>query len=157
MGRKLGLADARDGDASLIEDLQARMAANGADFTLTFRRLGDVAVPEGGPEGDAAIRELFAEPGDFDAWAMRWRKRLAREDRDPVERRTSMLAFNPAFIPRNHLVEEAIRAAVDAGDFAPFEALVTVLGAAFADQPGFARHALPPTPDQVVRQTFCGT
>jgi uncharacterized protein YdiU (UPF0061 family) len=66
-------------------------------------------------------------------------------------------AANPAFIPRNHLVEEAIRAAVDAADLAPFNELMTVLALPYDDQPAFARYTEPPRPDQVVRETFCGT
>ena len=72
-------------------------------------------------------------------------------------RRTLMRSANPLFIPRNHLIEEAIAAAVSNGDFAPFETLVSVLSRPFDDQPGFERYAAPPRPDQVVRQTFCGT
>ena len=68
-----------------------------------------------------------------------------------------MRAANPAFIPRNHLVEEAIRAAVDAADLAPFNELMTVLALPYDDQPAFARYTEPPRPSQVVRETFCGT
>jgi uncharacterized protein YdiU (UPF0061 family) len=68
-----------------------------------------------------------------------------------------MRAANPAFIPRNHLVEEAISAAVNDADFLPFEDLLTVLSMPYEDQPVFGRYADPPRPDQVVHQTFCGT
>ena len=60
-------------------------------------------------------------------------------------------------LPRNHLVEEAISAAVNDGDFLPFGDLVTVLSLPYEDQPVFSRYADPPRPDQVVHQTFCGT
>ncbi len=68
-----------------------------------------------------------------------------------------MRAVNPAFIPRNHLVEEAISAAVNNDDFSPFEILLGVLSAPYEDQAEFERHARPPRPDEVVHQTFCGT
>jgi len=68
-----------------------------------------------------------------------------------------MRAVNPAFIPRNHRVEEVIQAAQTRGDFAPLETLLTVLSRPFDDQPDFARYADPPQPHEVVRQTFCGT
>ena len=68
-----------------------------------------------------------------------------------------MRAANPAFIPRNHLVEEAIVAAVKDGNVSPFESLLSVISAPYEDQPTFGRYADPPRPDQVVRQTFCGT
>jgi uncharacterized protein YdiU (UPF0061 family) len=68
-----------------------------------------------------------------------------------------MRAANPAFIPRNHLVGEAISAAVNEGDFSPFESLLTVLSTPYEDQPALSRYADPPRPDQVVHRTFCGT
>ena len=107
--RKLGLLQARPDDLSLTQDLLERMARNGADFTLTFRRLCDAAAS---PDGAAAVRSLFADPGAFDDWAARWRDRLAEEGAEEDERRARMRATNPAFIPRNHLVEEVISAAV---------------------------------------------
>ena len=73
------------------------------------------------------------------------------------ERVAIMRHANPALIPRNHLVEEAISAAVGNGDFLPFEILTTALLRPYADQPEFRRFEAPPRPDQVVHQTFCGT
>ena len=67
-----------------------------------------------------------------------------------------MAAVNPAFIPRNHRVEAAIEAAYQ-DDFGPFEELVLVLQRPYNDQPAHAEYARPPAPDQIVRQTFCGT
>jgi uncharacterized protein YdiU (UPF0061 family) len=68
-----------------------------------------------------------------------------------------MRSANPRFIPRNHLVEEAISAAVHHDDFSVFESLLKVLSTPYEDQPAFDRFADPPRPDQVVYQTFCGT
>ena len=130
------------------------MAENHADFTLTFRRLCDVAGA--GPAADGPIRSLFDSPATFDGWAAQWRRRLTEEPVDDKERRAAMRAVNPAFIPRNHLVEEAINAALD-GDLIPFDDLLTVLLTPYEDQPAFARYTDPPRPAQVVHQTFCGT
>jgi uncharacterized protein YdiU (UPF0061 family) len=68
-----------------------------------------------------------------------------------------MYTASPAFIPRNHLVEEALQAATQSGDFAPFNALVDVLARPFAYDKALARYATPPRPEQAVTQTFCGT
>ena len=154
LSRKLGLLQPRPDDLSLAQDLLERMARNGADFTLTFRRLCDAVA---NPDSDAAVRSLFTDPSAFDDWAARWRHRLAAERGEPSERRAAMCANNPAFIPRNHLVEEAISAAVNNGDFSPFESLLTVLSFPYDDQLAFGRYAHSPRPDQVVHQTFCGT
>ena len=67
-----------------------------------------------------------------------------------------MRSVNPAFIPRNHLIEELISAAL-LEDFGPFEQMLDVLQSPYDDQPGREQYAAPPRPDQVVRQTFCGT
>ncbi len=151
--RKLGLLMPQPGDILLAKDLLDRMAANSADFTLTFRRLCDATA---NAEHDDRVRILFDDPAAFDEWAGRWRKRISEEGEAP-ERLAVMRQANPAFIPRNHLVEEAISAAQDRGDYGPFETLITVLTNPYDDQPGFARYAEPPRPDQVVHQTFCGT
>lgn len=142
MATKLGVAEA---DAGLADDLLEIMAGDAADFTLSFRRLAAAA------EGDEApLRALFADAGALDEWLARWRgapgARVA----------AAIRAVNPLYIPRNHLVEEAIAAGY-AGDYAPFEALVEVLAAPFTEQPGRERYAAPPEPEQEVGRTFCGT
>ena len=152
--RKIGLVKSRPDDLSLAQDLLERMASNGADFTLTFRRLCDAAVY---CDGDVAVRGLFTDARAFDDWAARWRQRLAEEGGETSDRQVAMRAANPAFIPRNHLVEEAIVAAVTNGDFSPFENLLAVLSRPYEDQPIFGRYAEPPRPEQIVHQTFCGT
>jgi uncharacterized protein YdiU (UPF0061 family) len=130
------------------------MAANGTDFTLTFRRLSEAAA---GPENDEPVRALFIDPTAFDGWAARWRRRLAEEPGEAEARRAAMRSVNPAFIPRNHRVEAAIAAAVERDDFGPFEELLAVLSRPYEDQPAYAAYAEPAEPHERVLQTFCGT
>ena len=151
---KLGLFTARDGDPALAQDLLSAMAQNQADFTLTFRRLGDAALDAA---ADHDVRPLFADPAAYDEWAARWRQRTGDEPQDPATRRAAMRSVNPAFIPRNHRVEAVIQAAVSRDNFAPFEELLTVLSKPYEDQPAFAFYADPPEPHERVLQTFCGT
>ncbi|CAN5395975.1 YdiU family protein [soil metagenome] len=154
LSRKLGLLTEREGDSELGRDLLQAMAANGADFTLTFRRLSEAAS---GEEDDAGVRNLFADPCAYDEWAPRWRRRLEQEPADAATRGAAMLVVNPVYIPRNHRVEAVIRAAVDEDDFAPFHELVTVLSNPFEAQPDFAQYADPPAEQERVFRTFCGT
>ena len=86
---------------------------------------------------------------------MTWRARLARED--GAGRGEVMRLANPAFIPRNHLVEEMIQAAVTREDFVPFTELLEVTSRPYVDQPGRERYSAAARPEQCVRATFCGT
>jgi uncharacterized protein YdiU (UPF0061 family) len=151
MRRKLGLSVAMEGDMALVDDLLEKMAANGADFTLTFRGLCGAA------EGDLVVRSQFANPAAFDEWEGRWGERLALEDVSAEERAVDMRRVSPAFIPRNHMVERALRAAMEVGDFQPFEELVDVLARPYEDRAGLERFLVPARPEEAVRKTFCGT
>ncbi len=152
--RKLGLYTERDEDLALAENLLDRMAANRADFTLTFRRLCDAAA---GVEGDSGVRELFVVPRAYDEWAAKWRQRLAEESISPDARAEAMRKANPAFIPRNHIVEEALNTATWKQDFHPFERLLDVVAHPYDDRPDLDHYATPARPEECVRQTFCGT
>ncbi|HXX66176.1 MAG TPA: YdiU family protein [Polyangiaceae bacterium] len=151
---KLGLGREEAGDDAVAEDLLARLAANEVDYTLFFRRLCDAAAS---PSVDPELAALFRRPEAYGDWASLWRSRLALDDRPSEARQREMRRANPAFIPRNHRIEEAIRAAVDRADFQPFETLVRTLARPYDDQPDAAFLARPPAPEQRVRRTFCGT
>jgi serine/tyrosine/threonine adenylyltransferase len=152
--RKLGLFTEREEDPALAQDLLDRMATNRADFTLTFRRLCDAAA---GPEGNPGVRTLFADPSAYDSWVAAWRRRLEEEDVYTQTRAATMRMTNPAFIPRNHLVEAALDAAIEQQDFRPFEELLDVVSHPYEDRQGLERYATPARPDEYVVQTFCGT
>lgn len=135
MRRKLGLLGQDDGDAALADDLMT--AIEGADWTLTFRRLGD----------EATLRPLFDDFSKIEAWLPRWRARAG----DGAAQRTAQV--NPAVIPRNHKVEAALTTATD-GDMAPFHALLTAIQAPFTEAEPYMLPA-PTGFGQYV--TFCGT
>jgi len=152
---KLGLAEARDGDAELGVDLLERMHANSADFTLTFRGLSDLDGHEAGADGP--VRSLFDRPEAFDEWVARWRERLAGEQRGEAERKAAMRALNPAVILRNHLAQQAVDAAVEDQDFEPMHRLHEALARPYDDLPDDSEYARPPRPEERVTETFCGT
>jgi uncharacterized protein YdiU (UPF0061 family) len=151
--RKIGLQVERDEDAALVQGLLQRMTEHSADFTLTFRRLCDAAA---NPEGDAAVRAEFTDPAAYESWAAEWRVRLLHE-RTPANRREAMRRVNPVYMPRNHLVEAALDAAVGQSDFGPFGKLFDVVTQPFEERPGLERFMLPPLPSERVQRTFCGT
>lgn len=154
MRQKLGLTTEREEDMALVEDLLKRMAENRADYTLTFRKLCDAASAA---ESNQGVRALFEDPGSFDTWQIGWRHRLAQELVSPEERAARMRRVNPAFIPRNHIVEAVLTAATERQDFQPFEELLDVLARPYDDRPGLERYSLPAKPEEYVSKTFCGT
>ncbi|CAA0126023.1 Uncharacterised protein [Halioglobus japonicus] len=155
MARKLGLEDIGEQDTALVEDLWQLMAEHELDFTLTFRALADLAHER----DDAAqtVSALFEFPDALQPWLDRWRARLDQDAKSGEERQSEMDRANPVFIPRNHLVEAAIAAATDNDDLSVFQRLVDVLESPHHYQPELAAFATPPQPEQVVKQTFCGT
>ncbi len=167
MRRKLGLEREEAGDAALARELLALMQQSAADFTVTFRRLcdvaatdvaaTDVAATDAAPAADAMFLALFDGSDAVRSWLERWRSRASREPQAAAERAPAMRLANPAVIPRNHRIEQAIAAAVEAGDYTPFERLCDVLSRPYAESASDAAFQLPPRTDERVLQTFCGT
>ena len=128
---KLGLVSEHDDDQILADDLLRLMAADHADFTITFRRLA-------GP--DAATRDVFVNREAYDAWALRYRARLAQEGSMDAQRAARMDRVNPKFVLRNHLAQTAIERAQQ-GDFSEVQRLLKVLERPYDEQPEHAAYA----------------
>ena len=152
--RKLGLSTHREGDEALAVDLLSRMAANRADFALTFCTLCDAAAST---EADTRVRALFADPTAYDAWASAWRQRLGSEPASAHERAAAMRTANPSVIPRNHLVQAVIDAAIQREDFQPFEEMLDAVSRPYEDRPELQLYTRPARPEESVIATFCGT
>jgi uncharacterized protein YdiU (UPF0061 family) len=154
---KLGLARTEQGDPALVEDLHRRLEEQQVDYTIFFRRLAEVVDGPRPLQQLEAVEALFRDPGAFHGWAEGYRARLSREQRSPAEQAAAMRHHNPAFIPRNHRIEEAIVAAEERDDLRPFERLVEVVRRPYDDQPAHAELADPPRAEERVTRTFCGT
>jgi uncharacterized protein YdiU (UPF0061 family) len=156
---KVGLIDAPGTDTSadddLVQDLLGRMAQHRVDFTNGFRLLSDASPDD--PTTLEPVRALFTEPEAFDQWAEQWRTRLGRQQEADAARQARMRALNPAYIPRNHRVQEVIDAATEGGDLEPLERLLAVVSRPFEEHAARADYRRPPEAHEVVRQTFCGT
>ncbi|MEV8444092.1 protein adenylyltransferase SelO [Actinosynnema sp. NPDC051121] len=142
MAAKLGLA--HPAPAPLVDDLLTLLQDNRVDHTSFYRRLG--AAADGDPE---PARELFLDLAGIDAWLARWR--ALGPDAEAMRR------VNPAYVPRNHLVEEALAAATG-GDPAPLHRLLDAVTSPYDERPGLERYA-EPAPEHFAAgyQTFCGT
>ncbi|MFL4476773.1 YdiU family protein [Paeniglutamicibacter sp. ORCA_105] len=145
MKTKLGLADglADQAATSLTEELFTLLQEDRVDYTSFFRSLGTAARGNAEP-----ARSMFSNPAAFVAWVQRWR--ALHPDAELMDQ------ANPVYIPRNHLVEEALAAAVD-GDLEPFSKLLAAVTAPFEERPGFERYATAAPEDFGPYRTFCGT
>jgi serine/tyrosine/threonine adenylyltransferase len=152
MRAKLGLSVEEEGDLDLANGFLAAMEGKSVDWTLAFRQLADAAAGQ-----DERVRALFADATDYGQWHERWQSRLSREAVFPADRAQAMRRVNPVFIPRNQRVEEALSAAVERGDYAPFERLLKILARPFDDDPEFAGFAEPGPQGPERYRTFCGT
>ena len=144
---KLGLFNDEPGDAELAENFLAIMQEHGADFTNTFRDLS----------GDAMTNAALATSPEFQAWRICWQERLTRQPQGRDEARVLMRRNNPAFVPRNDKVEEALAAATLQGDLSAVEKLLDVLTQPFAHDRQMPEFSTSPMSDGRAYQTFCGT
>jgi len=153
MRAKLGLVQRQEDDRALIGDLLDGLHRKGTDFTLAFRRLGQVHRDVSAP----AFLHLVEHDALLVDWLDRYRARATRDGGDAELRSAAMQRINPIYIPRNHLVEAALSAAIDEGDLGPFKKLHDVLAHPFDEKEGFEAYTLPAEPSERVYQTFCGT
>jgi len=139
---KLGLQSVQPDDGTLIDAMFALMQNNHVDFTLFFRRLGNLQVEN--PAADEPLRDLFLDRPAFDAWASQYRQRLKQENSTDAQRRQAMHATNPKYVLRNYLAQIAIEKAQNK-DFSQVSKLLGVLERPFDEQPENEKYAeLPP-------------
>lgn len=168
MFHKIGIRNEAEGDAALLEDLLNWMEQHGADYTNTFRLLTHAVGTEAGAYPDPATNPFYLwAPGyapqessvreQLHHWLQRWQQRLQQED-NMEEVHRLMQQNNPAFIPRNQLVEAALEQAAFRNNFGLFDELLRILARPYAEQSGKDGFQMPPQPQMEQQyQTFCNT
>ncbi len=146
MRAKLGIFNEEEKDEAIIEDLLNMMQRNRADYTNTFKAL----------TFDKAEDTVLAGTPEFAEWYERWQARLRRQEESKDASQQLMLNSNPAVIPRNHKVEEALEAAVQ-GNYSVMERLLKVLSRPYGHLPEQAEYCTLPAPSGQPYRTFCGT
>jgi protein adenylyltransferase len=146
MRAKLGLFTQEEGDKALVDDLLVWMQRRSADFTNTFRSL----------TGGRPIADPTNADPEIEAWHRRLASRRAQQPQSPAEVQNLMQRHNPAFIPRNHNVEEALLAATSADDYSVMERLLQVLATPYDHGRDLPTFSVPSSGEQKYR-TFCGT
>ncbi|WP_027339370.1 protein adenylyltransferase SelO [Halonatronum saccharophilum] len=144
---KLGIFNEEPGDKTLIEDLLNMMEEYESDYSNIFRALA---------LDDLEGMKLFKRE-EFNQWYHRWQERLGRQEESKECSQQLMRDSNPALIPRNHRVEEALKAAVEEGDYSVMERLLKVLSNPYAYSSEQEKYTTPPEPSDTPYRTFCGT
>lgn len=147
MRSKLGLFNEEPGDEALINELLTLMQKHRADFTNTFVAL---------TFGKTGEESLFHNQA-FQNWSEKWKQRQKRQQQGQEQVQTLMKSSNPAVIPRNHKVEEALQAATQQGDLTKLAKLVDALARPYAHDPDRNEFTQPPPPSERKYVTYCGT
>ncbi len=152
MRPKLGLSNTQDDDRALIENLLKIIDGNSIDFTQLFRNLADAA------RGNAdKLNAMFADTAQIESWLATWFTRLKHEKVDLQQVADKMDKVNPIYIPRNHLVEEALAAATNDLDFEQFHKLLEVLTNPFNQRGDWQKYDGPAPKAFGEYITYCGT
>ncbi|MFC4302939.1 protein adenylyltransferase SelO [Cohnella boryungensis] len=147
MREKLGIFNKEPEDEALVEKLLRLMQLHRADYTNTFRALSFADLKDA----------VLSDSAEFTQWQEQWQRRLDRQPEPLSDSVRLMQGCNPALIPRNHLVEEALEAAVEQGNYAPMQRLLEALAQPYAHSPEQEAYAALPEPSAHPYRTFCGT
>ena len=153
MCKKIGLDGTKTNCHETLTKLLKIMLDNKSDYTLTFLYLSDIIKGK----GDNLFKQQFLKPNQISNWLKEWKELIIDENLAKKAIALSMEGSNPAFIPRNHLVERAIEAAVESNDFSEMKTLLTILSKPYEEQSRYGEYMKPPKSHEVVHQTFCGT
>ncbi len=147
---KLGIFDhSGEQDKELVKDWLHYLERERLDYTQSFRNLAELL-------NSGSYPGWFSPGNELKDFCDRWRRRIMQQGLDPEEIKNRMNEHNPVFIPRNHKIEEIIEAA-NQGDFSLFHEMNELLKNPYLEQEGFKSYTLPPRPEEVVANTFCGT
>ena len=153
MCKKIGLDGTKTNCHETLTKLLKIMLDNKSDYTLTFLYLSDIIKGK----GDNLFKQQFLKPNQISNWLKEWKELIKDENLAKKAIALSMEGSNPVFIPRNHLVERAIEAAVESNDFSEMKTLLTILSKPYEEQSRYGEYMKPPKSHEVVHQTFCGT
>ena len=153
MCKKIGLDSTKPNSKETLTKLLRIMLDNKSDYTLTFCYLSEIIKGK----RDSLFKQQFLEHKQISNWLKEWKELIKDQNLAKKEIALSIENSNPVFIPRNHLIERAIEAAVENNDFSEMKTLLTILSKPYEEQSKYGEYMKPPKPLEVVHQTFCGT
>jgi len=155
MCAKIGIKNFNPTDFKIVEELLNLMVELRVDFTLVFRYLGESLNNQS--KYAKLLKEFFQQSEKFAFWLEGWQIRLKQENNNIAEIAKNMSLINPQVIPRNHLIEVAIKKAEEEDDISEANNLIAACTAPFTNKWRGSKYSLPPKPEEVVHATYCGT
>ena len=152
MSRKIGISTAKKEDQLLINDLLEILTNENLDFTLSFRNLSKLDS-----QNTNSFFDKIKNKKKFGNWVDRWNKRLENEKQKISKIKHKLNDINPAYIPRNHIVEEIIESVEEKNDFSPMKNFLSIIQKPFINQNVNLKYESAPEPHEIVSNTFCGT
>ena len=153
MCKKIGLDSSEKNSQELVKNFLNIMLDNKSDYTLSFRYLGESLKGK----NEDLLKAQFQEHDRLSDWLLKWTKTLKSKNLNKKDVINMMDKTNPFFIPRNHLLEKIIDAATKNNDFSQMKILLKVFSNPYKEQPENETYSKPPKPNEIVKQTFCGT
>ena len=151
MTKKIGLKETHESN-ELTKDLLSIMHQNGADFTLTFRSLSSTLK-----SNDDEFLQCFNRNKEPKDWLKEWKKLIKEESQNKDALIESLNSKNPIYIPRNHMIERAIREYEEENTHSIMDEMLEVTSNPYLVQKNMEDYAVPAKEDEQVTQTFCGT
>ena len=151
MTKKIGLKETHESN-ELTKDLLSIMHQNGADFTLTFRSLSSTLK-----SNDDEFLQCFNSNKEPKDWLKEWKKLIKEESQNKDALIESLNSKNPIYIPRNHMIERAIREYEEENTHSIMDEMLEVTSNPYLVQKNMEDYAVPAKEDEQVTQTFCGT
>ena len=152
MSEKIGITMIQDGDLELINDLLGIMKNEKADFTLVFRYLADFIIGK-----ENLLISLFENSKKINEWIVNWKNRIEKEGKFDKSLCIKMKKINPLYIPRNHLVEDALDEALSKENYKPFHKLLGFVTSPYDEISNSEEYTLPAPINDKPYKTFCGT
>ena len=153
MCNKIGLDSEKGNSKELMQQLLNLMNSNKSDFTLTFSSLKNVLVDE----MNSLFLDQFKDKREIEKWIKYWKLSIGKQAVSKTKILKTLQSSNPIFIPRNHLIEKAIKLATKDNDFTEMKKLLSILTKPYTERNSYNTYMNPPKVEERISQTFCGT
>ena len=151
---KMGLHQTHNKDNEIISSFFSLLEEENSDLTICFRKLSDNLTKEG---WDKEFLSNFKDKTKIKNWLNNWKKRVLKEKISPQQISKKMQRINPIYIARNHLIEIAIKNIIDRNDYSDFKKLLSLIRTPYTEKEKSQKYSIPPNPNEIVINTFCGT